>query len=228
MSKPISDYHIDDFPLFQQASEASKKQLAEHISFKSYHEGDALYEFGDVADRVYFIFDGAVKQQNITPSGKLIHLSYRRVGEYVGTSSVDVPVKHVCRAVCSEDSVIGVLDLNIFADIFLNDRYLAEDWVKKLVIFRNEQILIRTGKQILPSYDLVVIDLIRRAEKLNDTYILLPYRTEWAAYLGITPETLSRVITELKKKAPIEIKGDDILIHDLDALREQLSNAFDA
>ena len=227
MNKNISDYKIEDFPLFQQASDESKAKLSEKMHFSLYEEDAALYEYGDVATAVYFIFEGAVKQQNISASGKQVHLSYRRSGEYVGTSPANDPVKHVCRAVCSEKSVMGVLALDDFMDIFLTDRYLGEDLVRKLVIFKNEQILIRTGKQILTSYDLVVIDLLRRADKLETGYVLLPYRTEWAAYLGITPETLSRVITALKKKTSIETKGDDIVIHDLNGLKNQLSNDLD-
>lgn len=228
MDKMISEYKVQDLPLFAEASPDSQQSISEKIKFQAFQTDEALYEYGDLADAVYFIFEGAVKQQNLTPAGKQIHLSYRRAGEYVGVSPANDPIKHVCRAICSEPSIIGILPLGDFQEIFLKDPVLAENLISKLVTFKNEQILIRTGKQILPSFDLVVIDLIRRAEKLKSNHILLPYRTEWAAYLGITPETLSRVITELKKKCPVVLEGDDILIKDVEELKDLLSETLDA
>lgn len=222
--KPIKTYDVQTFPLFCTVESNVQDILREKIRFFSCQEEDVLYDYEEEAESCFFVFQGAVKQQNYTMDGKYIHLSYHVAGDYFGYAPAFDNAKRVCRAICSEDSVIGALDNQSFRDVFLNNKGLALDLIQKLVGFSNEQILMRSGKQVLSAHEHIILDLLRRRTKRSSDYIDLPPRKEWAAYLGLTPETLSREMTGLKSSGAIKLIGNDVEILDRSILTTKLSS----
>jgi len=218
------NYPINQFDLFQKASKRSIKHLEREMHFLTCESEKILYDYGDDATHCYFIFSGAVKQQNYTTDGRYIHLSHHEKGEYFGYFAAFNSSQRVCRATCQKQSIIGCLDNQTFIDIFLDDKYLTLDLIQESIAFSNEQILMRTGKNILSSQDIVILDLLRRRQKLSSNFIDMPPRKEWAAYLGVAPETLSRVITKIKETGAIKLHDDDIEILNDITLKTKLSD----
>lgn len=211
-------YTIHQLPFLKHASVKSVKRLEEYTHIREWDEGTILYDHNDDASKCYIIFEGEVKQQSYGEDGKYAHVSNHREGEYFGYYPIFENCKRLRRAICSKHSVIGEIDGETFVDIFLDDKALSRGLITDVIACANEQILMRSGKNILSSEELVILDLLRRQRKLSSNYITLPNRTEWAAYLGVSAETLSRSITKIKETGAIQLHGDDIELLDIEKL----------
>lgn len=213
---------ISQLPFLQNASEKSIERLEDCLLIREWAADTVMYDYNDDAVKCYIIFEGEVKQQNYTEDGKYVHVSNHRAGEYFGYYPIFENSHRLRRAVCSQHSVIGEIDGEDFIDIFLDDKALSRELITAVIAFANEQILMRSGKNILSSEELVILDLLRRQRKLSSDYINLPNRTEWAAYLGVSAETLSRSITKIKETGAIQLHGDDIELLDIEKLSTNL------
>ena len=210
---------IRDFELFSMLPETSQKYLAEHMSLRQFNNDEPIVEFGDKSTHVHFIFEGSVKAGNTGANGQVIFFEQLEKGQYFGVAAAisDSPQPVEVRA--SEDCIIGMLEREAFIDAFTTESLLTQNLVSRMAFIINERLLMTTGQNILFAKNLVAFDIVRRAEQKDSARI--PARDEWAAFLGLTRETLYRAVARLKEEKLIQadFEHDSIKILDRDGLK---------
>ena len=210
------------FPLFQNATEESRRAIEEKAEIKSLQKGEVIYEYAEQAEYVYFLMEGNVKIQNFSIKGHCIHIRDCKVGEYFGYVAEFEDVKRVTTAVAYQIGTVARLHVKDFIDIFTHDACLAHDLIKKLNRHIAEHIMARTGLQTLRSYEHIMMDiLIRRAQQGDGDAVKVPTRTAWATALGISRETLSRALSKMQKNKLIRAEDNILYILDVEAMEAQ-------
>ena len=67
-----------------------------------------------------------------------------------------------------------------------------------------------------------MVDLLNRRKLQNSDTVDVPTRAQWAAYLGITRETLSRALAKMRENKLIETDKKAINILDVQALKDTI------
>ncbi len=183
-------------------------------------DDDALvYAFAEEPDAVYFIFEGEVKTLNQSSDGQMVLFGLRSSGDYVGQSGVITGAPRAFEVRAKGKTVLGRLEGDVFVDLFTSEQVLAKDLLFRLAAVVQERLLISAGQNVLPSIGLVAFDILRRSGK-DKNEIDLPPRNEWAAYLGLTRETLSRTLSQLKEEGVIVFDKTSLTIQNKEKLSD--------
>ena len=191
--------------------------------------GQALFHEGDPNPYVFNVVEGAVKLYRLLPDGRRQITGFLFQGDFLGlggrgtanfTAEALTPLQ-ACRF------RRGDFDQLLNAMPALEHRLvsLAGD---ELMAAQEQIVLLgrKTAKERLASF---FVRLAERQQVLGgpEGQVHLPMtRLDIADYLGLTIETVSRVITQLKTSGLIRLlPGNDIALPDLQALRDLADGA---
>ncbi len=191
--------------------------------------GQALFHEGDPNPYVFNVVEGAVKLYRLLPDGRRQITGFLFQGDFLGlggrgtanfTAEALTPLQ-ACRF------RRGDFDQLLNAMPALEHRLvsLAGD---ELMAAQEQIVLLgrKTAKERLASF---FVRLAERQKVLGgpEGQVHLPMtRLDIADYLGLTIETVSRVITQLKTSGLIRLlPGNDIALPDLQALRDLADGA---
>lgn len=170
--------------------------LTQNLKSKIIRKDDILLRQGEICHFTFFVEKGLLRSYTIDPSGKAHIIQFASENWFItdrSSSFFETPSELFIDAI--EESEIVYLDSN-----FINNAYSA------IPVFAefNEQLL---HKHILQQQRRINLLLSASAEERYLEFINLYYDLtlrvpQWmiASYLGITPESLSRVRKELAKK----------------------------
>lgn len=193
--------------------------------------GSVLYYQGDPADHFFEVLQGVVKLYMLTPDGRRQVTSFCFPGQFVGQGADDSylqTAETVGDAVLRRYARTGMDRLTIeqpelahrLLRMTLNDLMVAQD--QMLSLGR------KTATERIASF---FLRLAKRETKADGqgpqgAMIHLPMaRTDIADYLGLTPETVSRILGRLKALGIIALKSaNDIAILDLGMLADLAEN----
>lgn len=209
---------VDGFPLFEGIQSDALVRLKENIMLHEYEDDQVIYGFNEKSSDTYFIFSGAVKTLNQSSDGQMVFFEQRDTGDYFGMACAVTKQRRAFEVRTVGKTLLGKLEGESFVDIFTADQKLAKSLIERLSVMVHERFLLSSGQSVLPARGLVAFDIIRRAGE--EDHIEMPVRNEWAAYLGITRETLSRTLSQLKDENIIALQQDNLKILNLDALGE--------
>jgi len=186
-------------------------------------EGKLLYAQQTPAKGLYVVGSGQVKVFQLSPEGKeyIVHIVGRGVtfAEAAAFGQFDCPAS----AVTIERSELVFLPSERFLHILSNDNALCIQVLKGMAahqcgLFRTlENIVLRDSLGRLSSYLLALVN----EHTVPPVKIHLPIKKrDLAAYLALTPETLSRTIGRLVELEAISHDDvGDIEVRSLDVLR---------
>ena len=190
--------------------------------------GQALFHEGDPATRVFTLTRGTLKLYKLLADGRRQVTGFLHPGDFLGISVDD---EHAFSAEALEDSQLCWFPRARFDDFIENqsamERELYRVAAHELAAAQQQFVLLgrKTATERLASF---LIILSERAEwsKAGGSVVRLPMsRADIADYLGLTKETVSRVISALKRDRVIRLQTLDV-IQILDRTRlEQLSEA---
>jgi CRP/FNR family nitrogen fixation transcriptional regulator len=173
-----------------------------------------IFQEHDLAESVYKVVSGSVYTCKILSDGRRQIVAFYLPGEFFGFEGAD---KHTLSAEAVSNAKVLVIKKRVLAAaanrdtgiehqlLLLMARELAHLQDRVLLLLKNAQE--RVGEFIL--------DMEKRAAA--GRYVELPMkRQDIADYLGLTIETISRILTALEKRAAIEIlprRGVVVLSH---------------
>lgn len=186
-------------------------------------KGEYLYHAGDRFTSLYAIQVGSIKTYGITMEGSVQVTGFHLSGELVGMDAIDNQV-HPCNAVALENTWVCELP---FAQI--------EALAQEVPDLQHEMMRIMSRKIRTEGDMLMLVGKIsaevrlvrflhnlhqRMRKRLGDVdEIYLPMtREDIANYLGLTPETVSRVLTRLRTDGIIAINNRRIKFVDMGAV----------
>lgn len=185
--------------------------------------GQPLFHEGDAATRVFTLTRGSLKLYKLLPDGRRQVTGFMRPGDFLGISVDD---EHAFSAEALEPSQLCAFPRNRFDD-FTEDngemeRELYRLAVHELAAAQQQMVLLgrKTAAERLASFFLALADREERASSDKARFVSLPMsRSDIADYLGLTKETISRVLSQFKSRRVIRLDAiNRIEILDREAL----------
>lgn len=171
--------------------------------------GQPLFHEGDGATQVFNVTDGALKIYKLLPDGRRQVMGFMYPGDFLGISLSD---EHAFTAEALENTHMCRFSRGRFDDYVERhpalERQLYSLAANELAAAQAQMVLLgrKTAAERLASFFLDVAGRRERIEMTKVTEIDLPMsRSDIADYLGLTKETVSRVLAELKRKRLIRL-----------------------
>ncbi|WP_205481324.1 helix-turn-helix domain-containing protein [Sphingomonas arenae] len=192
--------------VLQEGELATFKSLGGHQQMSP---GQPLFHEGDPTTQVFNITRGSLKIYKLLPDGRRQVMGFMFPGDFLGISISD---EHAFTAEALEPTHMCRFARNRFDDFVEErpdmERRLYSLAAHELAAAQAQMVLLgrKSAAERLASF---FLDLAQRAERLGRapvTAIDLPMsRLDIADYLGLTKETVSRVLAQLKQKRLIRL-----------------------
>jgi CRP/FNR family transcriptional regulator len=171
--------------------------------------GQSLFHEGDPANRVFTLTRGTLKLYKLLPDGRRQITGFMFPGDFLG---IAIDEEHAFTAEALEDSQLCWYPRSRF-DEFVEanpvvERELYRVAAHELAAAQRQMVLLgrKTAEEKVASF---FVALLEGAEKLSgrtETMAELPMsRVDIADYLGLTKETVSRVLALLKNKRVVRL-----------------------
>ncbi len=205
---------IQEIPLFSELTEEQLKSVYAQMQVRQYSKDSIVFYEGDEGEFLYVLLEGTVKLFKTSPKGTTIHMHNFVAPEIVALFPTleRIPFPATCEFLT--DGTMGLLPLDKLYGC-LNNTKLALSLISSLL--KRMKILAELlHKETIYSSEAKIADFL-----LNNASVFERLKNnEIASILNMTPETLSRILTKLKKEEVIIIKDHVVTVLDEDALRE--------
>lgn len=191
--------------------------------------GQALFHEGDPATRAFTLTRGTLKLYKLLADGRRQVIGFVHPGDFLGISVDD---EHAFSAEALEDSQLCWFPRTRFDDFVEEqptmERELYRMAAHELAAAQQQFVLLgrKTASERLASFLLILSERAELSNGIGPGMVRLPMsRSDIADYLGLTKETVSRVISALKCERIIRLETLDV-VQILDRARlEQLAEA---
>ena len=182
--------------------------------------GQSLFHQGDPATRVFTLTSGTLKLYRLLADGRRQVTGFMHPGDFLGISIDD---EHAFSAQALEQTQLCWFPRNRFDDFTEEhgamERELYRMAAHELAAAQRQFVLLgrKTALERLASF------LLELAERVDGMEVELPMsRSDIADYLGLTKETVSRVLSALKRDRVIRLAAlDRVEILDRAALEQR-------
>lgn len=186
--------------------------------------GQPILHEGDPAEDLFNVVSGAVKLYKLLPDGRRQITGFLFPGDFLGIALNDIyvytaealtPVR-LCRFPRPRLEAL-------LAEIPALEHQLLGDVATELVAAQDQMLLLgrKTARERVASFLLRLAKRAERHGKPGNPVMLPMSRADIADYLGLTTETVSRTITQLRQAKVVEVANrGEIEIRDRDALEE--------
>lgn len=175
--------------------------------------GQALFHEGDPATRVFTLTSGCLKLYKLLADGRRQVTGFMQPGDFLGISIAD---EYAFTAEALEDCQLCWFPRNRFDDFVENhnemERELYRIAAHELAAAQQQMVLLgrKTATERLASFVLMLAEKIERGRANQVRFVDLPMsRSDIADYLGLTKETISRTLAELKFRRLIRLEALD-------------------
>ncbi|HLQ95892.1 MAG TPA: Crp/Fnr family transcriptional regulator [Pseudogracilibacillus sp.] len=211
-------------PIFNHLAEDQMDEVMQVVQNRRLRKNETLYQAGDEADALYIVHRGQVKIYHLSESGKeqLIRVLYP--GDFTGELALFQESEHESFAEAVVDSNICMIqrsDLQRFLMKYPTiSLKILQEFSSRLGSSEKQTTQFATEKVELRIAQFLVENMRANKNDANQGRLELPMsKKDLASYLGTTPETLSRRLTDFEEAAYIQQTGQrDIEILDADGL----------
>lgn len=180
--------------------EESIREHIENLKKITVKKGNFLLRQGDVCKHSFFVEEGLLKYYSIDDKGKQHILQFAPEGWFVvdrESAFFNQPSQYFIEAL--EDSVVTMMDVDTFASLSLHNQAFAL-FNNKLLHNHIRHLQNRINLLLSATAEERYLDFIR----IYPDLLLRVPQTLVASYLGITPESLSRVRKDLATKKHVK------------------------
>ena len=193
-------------------------------------KGALLYRQYDSFTCLYAVRLGHFKTYQVTHDGAQHITGFQMAGEILGLDAINSG-KHQCDAKALEDSEVCEIHFAELQELFAQMPALLRQFQRLMSqeITRDQSIMLLLGNMTADQrFAAFLVNLSSRyaARGYSGTSIQLRMgREEIGDYLGLTIESISRVITRFKKAGLLEVANRELLILDLPHMRNLAAGA---
>lgn len=187
--------------------------------------GASLYRNGDDFEALYAVHSGAFKTVGVSRQGAEKITGFYLPGEILGLDSIS-PGRHRYDAIALEDSEVCVVPYASLEQMAASTPALQRQLFRALSsdISRDQGLMLLLGsmsaEQRLAAF---LLSLSRRYQRLGfaaNCFVLRMTREEIGNYLGVTLETISRLMSRFQRGGLITVRQRDIELNDVAGLME--------
>ncbi|GFR38006.1 anaerobic regulatory protein [Insulibacter thermoxylanivorax] len=207
-------------------SPENMKRLQEIMIDQKVTKDSPLFWEHDAADKVYYIKKGKIKVTKNSNDGKVFILYVFREGDFVGQLDPYSDSTQQFNGIAIEDSVVGVIHKQDLETLLWQYSDLAIDFMKwmglvsritqtkfrDLIMYGKQGALCSTLIRLANSYGVETPEGILIKQKLTNT--------DLADYIGAARESVSRMLSALKKENAVDMKDGYLLLKDIDYLKD--------
>jgi len=220
----LSNSHFSDMRhtyLFETLNDADFQLAAASANLIQLSIGDMLFAEGDMAHHFYLVHRGMMKLYKSSPDGTERIVELLTAKQMFGEDAMFVG-EHSVYADALEPTQLIAFDCTAFADLMHKNADLC---LRLLTVMsrRSKKLIDEIGKLTLQGSIQRVAQYLIEAGKYSEmscTIRLNIPRYVIASRLGVSPETLSRIITKLRTRGMLDCVGDSIMLKDMDCLQQ--------
>lgn len=209
-------------PIFNHLTSEQMDEIMEVVRPGSYKKGELIYRAAESSDALYIVNRGQVKMYRLAESGKEQLVRILQPGDFTGELALFKQSVHEAYAEAVVDSEICQIRRDDLQRLLL--RYptislkILTEFSRRLETSEKQTTSLATEK-VETRIALFLAECVTE-EHVNEAMIELPMsRKDLASYLGTTPETISRKLTEFEETGLIEQRGQrNIYLYDIDQL----------
>ncbi len=205
-------FELKDMPLFAKLSKEQIESLQSHLIIKHYKKDSIVFYEGDESAYLHILLDGEVRLFKTSPQGRQVHIHNFDAPEIIALFAAFERIPFPASCEFFTDGSLGLLPLaNLYG--CLNKLEFSLAFISSL----SQRIRLLSNllhKETIFSSEAKIADLIYH----NPTLFQHFKNNQIASILNITPETLSRILTKLKKEKIIIIDEHIVTILKRDTL----------
>jgi len=224
--------YLQRIPLFADLSEQDLEAIAKLTVVSRISKKSIVVQEGDAGDSMYIILHGSVKIASYTPDGREVVLSLLDSGDFFGEMSLLDREPRSATVITMEDSEFAYIRRSDLEHLMAQNPKLTMALLSEVVkrLRRTSYILERISTMDVPHrlYDYLChfCQTHGKLNALSQYWVRLPTHQLMADQLSTSRETISRAISELKrKKIIVPIQGKRAVHIDMGAL-DSLLEAF--
>ncbi|MGE7624711.1 Crp/Fnr family transcriptional regulator [Viridibacillus sp. NPDC096237] len=180
---------------FTTLSEEEQLAIIEGIQINEFEKGSILLRQGDVPTKCYFILKGCVRQYSIDETGKEFTSNFYTEEQAISNFNHHKQNKSSAYSLtCLEDCILVVGDLDTEKDMY-NKYSQLETMTRKMIEHNFGEVQDELASFIASTSEERYKALLLKRPHLVDR---VP-QYQLASYLGITPESLSRIKKRIEK-----------------------------
>jgi len=219
---PEDDLCVTRVPIFQGLTHDQQLHVAQYVRPLRVEKGEMVYRPGDSMSRLLVMHSGQLKVSYTAASGQEQILRTVTEGDVVGERAFLTGHRQNVFVVALDDSRMCVLDHSDLAALLRDYPDISQRMLRALSdrLSSVERLLAAiTSSDVSSRVAAYLLDLPGSMRDGVPTVRLPMAKQEVAAYLGTTPETLSRRLAALAASGVIKLYGRrDVAILDIDAL----------
>lgn len=212
---------INMVPIFNHLDDVQMDEILELIGSREFKKGEMIYRAGESSDSLYIVSSGKIKIYRLSESGKEQLVRILRPGDFTGELALFSESIHEGYAEAMLDTWVCTVNRSDLQDLLLKYPSIS---IKLLNEFssrleRSEKQTTRFATERVETR--IALFLTENADDSNTLLFKLPMsRKDLASYLGTTPETISRKLSELEDEGLIvQRPQNEIEIIDLEGLK---------
>lgn len=217
------DHDLEDF--FKKPSSIQNiYKLSEKIMSKKLKKKETLFAQGDSAKYLFFLVSGKIKTYRTNEQGKEYITQVQKERDFLGYSSLLEGSKYLETAEAIEDSEVAFILKHEFYQLLLSNSELHTKFVKYITADLSETNDKLIGLAYNSARKRVAEAILYLAKKyfevLHDDLVFSVCREDISAISGVSPESVSRNLTDLRTERVIELHNGLIKILSLKKLSE--------
>ncbi|WP_101757691.1 fumarate/nitrate reduction transcriptional regulator Fnr [Oceanicoccus sp. KOV_DT_Chl] len=188
-------------------------------------KGEHLYRESDPFTSVYAVRSGAIKAYRLTGDGQEQVTGFYFPGEIIGMDGISKD-KYASSAKALETSAVCEIPFNRLEELSTQlptmQRHFFQLMSQEITTDQHLITLLskNSAEERIASL-LISISARNARRKLSKTSFRLPMsRTDIGNYLGLTVETVSRVMSRFNKQGLVDVESKEITLLDLDGLKD--------
>ncbi|MGD1818825.1 MAG: Crp/Fnr family transcriptional regulator [Pleomorphochaeta sp.] len=218
--------------VFSEKDEKEIESILLKINYKikDYEEKDIILSPANKADNIGIILLGAVNIEKVFPTGKMILIERRQVGDLIGANSIFSKYEYSTNIVisCKASKILYIPKLDLLK-LFLIDRKLMYNFIEILsnysLMFEYKIGLLSLNsiKEKIAGY---LIHALQFDEKIktSSNIVELPFsKKDWAEFLNVSRTSLSRELKSLERERILTFDKRKIIINNMEKLNSIIS-----
>lgn len=188
---------------------------------------DSVYRAGDAFTSIYSVRSGFLKTVQRHEDGRTQVTGFHMSGELLGMDGIG-PGVHTCSLVALEDSEVCVVSYTRLTDLSRLKQSLQNRFHKEMSreIVRNHGMMMLLGT--CRAEERLAVFLLNLSQRLTargyspSEFVLRMTREDIGSYLGLTFETVSRMLSMFQGDGLINVQYRHIQILDIEALQRSV------
>ena len=205
-------------PLFEVLDRDTVFWLISGSSICDYPDGGMLFSQGDVADRFFVVVTGHVNLFALTEAGQQTIIEVMERGQMFAEAAMFMNAKFPINADMADGTRLLVVPAKTFLTRLGQRPELATKLFASLALWQHRLMREIVDLKGRSPAQRVGLFLLAHSQGARDSVRLPLTMMELASRIGITPESLSRVMARLRPMG-IVVNRNDVIIEDTEALR---------